>query len=44
MWDTAVTVSSPPPTVMLGCVLTHSSIREMRELLFVSEVPSSLAL
>ena len=37
------TVIRIPVTDMLGLPLTHFSIREMSESLFVSEVPSSLA-
>ena len=37
------TLISTPVTMILGPPFTHSSIREMRESLSVSEVPSSLA-
>ena len=37
------TVNRTPVTMILGPPLTQSSIREMREPLSVSEVPSSLA-
>ena len=38
----SLTVISTPATLILNLSLTHSSIREMSEPLFVSEVPSSL--
>ena len=37
------TLSVAPLTVTLGSPLTHSSIREISELLLACEVPSSLA-
>ena len=42
-WQSESTFSDAPLTEILDPPLTHSSIREMSELLFVSAVPSSLA-
>ena len=42
-WQSGSTFSDAPLTVIVDPPLTHSSTREMSELLFLSAVPSSLA-